>query len=55
MSDLNTHVSRDDTADTGPRHREAPARRPRPPAFIRHMIRWFAVPIILAWRSSPSW
>ncbi len=50
MSDLNTHVSRDGTADTGPIVTENPRRADRGHRpFIPHMIRWFAVPIILAW------
>ncbi|MGB9223936.1 RND family transporter, partial [Mycobacterium sp.] len=50
MSDLNTHVSRDDTADTGPIATEKPRRADRGHRpFTPHMIRWFAVPIILAW------
>lgn len=52
MSDLNSksHVNTDDTADTGPivTQNARRADRGHRPA-IPHMIRWFAVPIILAW------
>ena len=52
MSDLNSksHVGTDDTADTGPIGTQSARRADRGhrPA-IPHMIRWFAVPIILAW------
>ena len=52
MSDLNSksHVNTDDTADTGPISTQSARRADRGHRpVIPHMIRWFAVPIILAW------